>query len=272
MHMKKLTYFVPVDFTDSSYNALQYAIMLAKFSEGQVKLCHVNNLDDIPDSDNQVVVSSSLARLERTAKSKMKSLCELVALGGITVEEKIIFGNVRLELVKQINMAKPTVIVVGRNSDRKPGHRSIVNYLNRNVSYPVLVVPGSHSPRIPTRTLLASDMKSGKVEELAPFFNIIKKDSQEIAVLNINGNGASGESDANLWIEKLNAAYSIAAKILPQQHKEDGHSIADIIRSGQIDLLCTTNRSKGFFSRLFGTRETHPFADYADVPVLVLNA
>jgi nucleotide-binding universal stress UspA family protein len=269
--MKKLTYLVPVDFSDCSYNALQYAIMLARFSEGHVMLCHVIDLEEVPESENPVVVTWSLDRLNRKAKEKMKSLLEMAEMEGVKVEEDIVMGNVKVELLKKVDRINPHVIVIGRNTDQQPRRDSVVTWLTRNTRVPVLVVPGSHSPKLPDRAVLATDMKPDKVAEFAPFLNIVRKTAQHLAILSTSRDWSSDGPESQALIEKLNAEYGIEASLVPQPKNGGLNTVVDFVLSNNIDLLCTIKRNKSFLGRLFNRQEEEQFDYNIEVPVLVIN-
>ncbi len=266
--MKKLTYFVPVDFSDCSYNALQYAIMLARTSGGEVKLSHVIDLDELPESENPVVVNWNLDRLNRRAKGKMNSLREIVSMEGVTVEDDIQIGNVPQNLLKQIHKINPHIIVVGRNTESEPGRFSMVSYITRNTKIPVLVVPGSHNPTLPTRAVLATNKKPDRVAHYAPLLNLLKNTSQELAVMAVGGS-ASGEQSIKEWIADLNNEHGIKAQFIPRKNGSTT-SLTDFIRTNKVDLLCTI-REHGFFGRLFGRNEPGLIPQQVGVPVLMIN-
>jgi hypothetical protein len=269
--MKTITYFVPVDFSECSYNALQYAIILARFSEAKVKLWHVIDLGKVPESDNPVVVSFALSRLTKKAEEKMKSLTEMISMEGVSGEGEIAIGNVRLELMKQIDGAKPHVIVFGKNVDGQPDTDSMLSYITQKTKVPVLVVPRSHNPKIPSRIVLATDIKPSKVAEFEPFFNVIKKISQGVSILNVNGHVSTIGQDAQQWLEKLNSTYGINAHFLDYENYDTAHGVADFIRTNNVDLLCTVKRNYSLFDKLFKRKVSNQLAAQADVPVLLLN-
>jgi nucleotide-binding universal stress UspA family protein len=270
--MNTLTYFVPVDFSDCSYNALQYAILLARTSGGRVKLSHVIDLEDLPESENPVVVNWNLDRLNRKAKSKMNSLMEIVSMEGVAVEQDIIMGNVRHGLMKQIKQVNPHIIVVGKNTQQETGS-GIIRFLARNTKIPVLVVPGSHQPTIPTRAVLASDMKPDKLAHYEPFLNIVKNTSRELAILLVDRNSAVDQDIIKEWTDKLRSEYGISAQLIPTQKNGRAGLISDFIRSNKVDLLCMIRRSHGFFGGLFNRTKPGPIIPHqVEVPVLVINS
>ena len=268
--MKKLTYFVPVDFSECSYNALQYATMLARFAEGKVVLCHVINLEEITDSENPVVVSWGVDRLERKAKAKMKSLREIIALDDVPVEDIIVMGNPGLELMKQIEKSVPAVVVIGRNSEKKPGKHSMVTYITRRTNIPVLVVPGSHHPQVPNNALLATDAGPDKLYGYAQLYEILQKTSQQLSVVSIKNRLSPQDADTRQWIETLHKSYGITACILEDQ-QQNCRGVAQLIQANKVDLLCTVKKRNGLLGWIFGTGQKEVFAEDVPVPMLVLN-
>lgn len=264
--MKKPMYFVPVDFSECSYNALQYATMLARFAKGQVRLCHVISFDELPESDNPVSVSLALDRLEHRARQKMKSLKEIISMEGISAEDEIVIGNVRLELMKQIENLRPDVIVIGKQDDCS-SRADIVTYITRSTRIPVVVVPGSHNPRVPNRAVLATDMKAG-VAEFAPVFEILKNTSNQVSVLNLSGRQIMN-AQHNKWVEKINATYGMQISVL-NRGNSNGH-ISEFIRTNKVDLVCIVNRTRGILQRLLWKRNSGMLPDKIEVPVLVVN-
>lgn len=268
--METFTYFVPVDFSACSYNALHYATMLARCSPGSVKLFHVIDLEEIPDSENPVVISFAIDRLVKEAKKKMKSLREIISLEGIHVKEEIVMGNVEVQLLKEIAELKPDIVVMGKNKDKTFAH-GMVKKITRNTNVPVLVVPQSHIPKIPSRAVLASTMDAQSQIQLAPFFDIIKKISHQLSILNVRSNYFRNAKDALNWIENLNATYGVNATLLPEENNDNLKEIKDYLRSNKVDLLCTVSPSNSFFEKFFPRNISDELTDQSDVPVLVIR-
>jgi nucleotide-binding universal stress UspA family protein len=266
--MKKLTYFVPVDFTDCSFNALQYAIMLARFSEGKVRIGHVIDLDLVTESENPVVVTWSLENLNRKANEKMKSLREMISLEGVEVEHDIATGNVRNELMKLIDRLNPNVIIIGRDTYRPLRKDSLVSYFTRNTRIPVLIVPGTHNPTLPNRAVLATDMRPEKMTEFDAFFNLLKRTSQELAIVNISGKSSDNQVQSEMWVDKLKVVYGIDATLFTQKN---GNDVMDFIRANKVDLLCTIRRNKNILDHFFQRNTTHQLPALAEVPVLMIS-
>ncbi len=268
--MKTFTYFVPIDFSACSFNALHYATMLARCSNGEIVLSHIIDLDQLPESDNPVVVNFAIDRLIKNAKEKLSSLSEIIFLKGILVKQQVAIGNVQLQLINQISTLKPDVIVMGRDSSN-PNGQSLLKYVTKSTNLPVLVVPQSHNPKVPNRAVLASDLDPKKQEKLAPFFEIIKKVSHELSILNIKSGYFSNAQEALNWIQNLNKTYGVNAKLLTPENNEGIADLKNYVKINDVDLLCTVRYNKSIFDKLFRRRLANPFTSQLEVPVLVIK-
>lgn len=264
-----MIYFVPIDFTPASYNALQYAVLLAKESEGQVKLFHVVDLNELPESDNQVVVSLALDKLLKDAARKFKSLREFISLDAINVEEDILMGNVKYSMINRIEQISPDVIVVGKQSETKIKRGSVIHHIIKNTNKPVLVIPEKHNPKIPDRAAVTIDVNPEQLVKFKALLSIIKKISPEISIIKIHG--SKSYEDAQLLIEDLRANYDIHAQFLSGINKPESKDLEDLIKENKIDLLYNVKSKKGLMTRLFGSSQSTQQLS-SGVPYLLYNA
>ncbi|MBX2962665.1 MAG: universal stress protein [Cyclobacteriaceae bacterium] len=264
--MDRHTYFVPIDFSDYSYNALQYATMLASKTMSKVVLSHVIDSEEVPLSDNPAVVTWGLDKISRRVREKIESLREMISLTGISVQEEILVGQVENSLLKLIERIKPTVIVLGRSPQRQLQKSAIIASITRYAKVPVLVVPGSHHPRIPGRVALAADLKSFAFCDCESIIEILKNTSQELFVLNTR-DYQSGSSELE-WIGKFNAMYNMQAQVLPSA---DVEQVVDYINNNNIDLLCAVDRNYGLLENLLNPAQASKLASQVEVPVLLFK-
>jgi nucleotide-binding universal stress UspA family protein len=271
--MDSFTYLVPVDFSESSFNALHYTTMLAKNSGGRINICHVLDLEELPESDNPVVISFALDRLQRTAEKKMKSLREIIFMNGIVVKEEILTGNVRVELMKQIKSVKPGVMVLGRDTGKKLRTNGLLSFLVRKTDLPVLVIPKSHHPATGSRAVLTSEITPQNKIRVSALFEIIKKVTNELSVLNIRSNFFPNAHDALTYIQNLNT--NASRDIEPFANESNGglENILEFIRTNQIDMHCAVdlNAKNSLLGRLFADGVMNQLAAQEQIPVLVIK-
>jgi nucleotide-binding universal stress UspA family protein len=268
--MKPFTFFVPINFSACSFNALHYATMLARCSNGQIILSHVIDLDQLPESENAVVVNFAIDRLTKAAEEKLRSLREIIFLKGIAVTQQVLIGNIQNQLMNQVSELKPDVIVMGRDS-ASIDKQNLLKHVTKNTNVPVLVVPQSHNPKIPNRAVLASDLDPKKQTDLAPFFEIIKKVSHELSILNIKSNYFTNAQEALSWVHNLNATYGVNAKLLTPEHTDKITDLKNYMEQNDVGLFCTIRYNKSILDKIFGRRLPNQLTNQLDVPVLVMK-
>ena len=268
--MDTFTYFVPVDFTESCYNALQYTTTLARRSGGTVKLCHVIDLEEIPESDNPVIVSFAIDRLLQDARKKMKSLREIIFMEGVHVKEEIALGNLHMELMKQIEAVTPTVVVVGRDVTKEPTSQSLLTYLTRNTTSPVLVVPKTYNPKTPGRAILTLDLEPKKSGRFSSVLNLIKRVQNYFSVLEVKTLHFGNGKEALEWIELMRAKGKVDPSFLSSNNAKRINQLIDFIQDNKIDLFCIQG-SRNIFSKLFRQHLPKQLPSQVSGPVLVIT-
>jgi nucleotide-binding universal stress UspA family protein len=267
--MDTFTYFVPINFTDCCYNALQYTTNLARTSGGKVKLCHIVDLEEIPESDNPVVVSFAIDRLFEEARRKMRSLREIILLEGVRVEQEIALGDIQSELTKQIESMGPGVVVIGRDPGKPLTSDSLLTCLTRKVTSPVLVVPQSYNSRHASRAILTLDMNDKKNGRPSTFTDAVKKVLGYFSVLETKslhfGNGA----EALRWIDTVRSKGNFSPKFL-SGNNESIDQLIDFIRDNKIDLLCI-KENRSIFNKFFGESISKHLPRQVEAPVLVIT-
>jgi nucleotide-binding universal stress UspA family protein len=268
--METFTYFVPVDFTECCYNALQYTTTLARSSGGTVKLCHVVDLEEIPESDNPVIVSFALDRLLQEARKKMKSLREIIFMEGVHVKEEIVLGDLQTELMKQIDSANPGVIVIGRDSDRQVTSNSLLTYLTRNTHAPVLVVPHSNKSGRSNRAILTLAIDSKKSGKFSSWSSALRKLLSDFSVLEVRSLRFGNGKEALNWIEKMRSKGSVSPKFLSHDSDKAINQMIEFIRANKIDLFCI-QENRNIFSKLFGQNFSNHLPTSVEGPLLVIT-
>jgi hypothetical protein len=231
----------------------------------------VIDLEEIPDSENPVVISFAIDRLVKKAQEKMKSLREIISLEGINVKEEIVMGNIHVQLLKQIEELKPDIVVMGKNTDSPVGSHSMVKKITGSTNVPILIVPQSHVPKIPCRAVLAANMDSHVQDHLAPFFDILKKISHQLSILNVRSSYFKNANDALNWVKNLNTTYGIDATLLPEESNDSLKKIKDYISGNRVDLFCAVTQSNTFFEKIFARNISNELTDQVEVPVLVIR-
>jgi len=268
--METFTYFVPVDFTECCYDTLQYTASLARNSGGSVKLCHVVDLEEIPESDNPVVLMFAIDRHLQEVQKKMKSLREIILMEGISVEDEIVMGNIRLELIKQIESEKPSVIVIGKEPNTQLTSHSLLTYLTRNTTSPVLVVPQSYNSKLSSRAILTLDMDFTKAGRFSLLSEITERILNLFSVLEIRSLHFSNGKGAIDWINTMRSKGGVNPNVLADGNNDRINQLLDFIRDAKIDLVCIREKHS-IFNKLFNQNIGWHLPRQVERPVLVIT-
>ena len=267
--METFTYFVPVDFTECCYDTLQYTASLARNSGGRVKLCHVVDLEEIPESDNPVVVSFAIDRYLKEAQKKMKSLREIILMAGISVEDEIVMGNIEIQLIKQIECIRPSVIVVGKDSNKELTSHRLLTYLTRNTTFPVLVVPQSINSKTSSKAILTLDM-DGRKAGFSLFSELTKRILSFFSVLEIRSLRFSIGKEGIDWTNTMRSNGCVNPNLLADSNNDRVTQWLDFIRDNKIDLVCIREKHR-IFNKFFNHNITKHLPRQVESPLLVIT-
>ena len=131
-------FLVFINFSKTSYNALNYAISLVKATRGSIELQYIINPSEIKDSENNFVVVRSINELKQKAKIKLNSIVEMLELENIEVISSYSIGNLKSEFIRILADNNSKTVVIGK---KKSGVSSkVLNTLIHQFHGNVLIV------------------------------------------------------------------------------------------------------------------------------------
>lgn len=249
---------VPVNSSQSAFNALEYTLNLAKVLPTTIHLLYVANIDDLTESNNPVVVNRMLDRLYRKASNCVTSLKEMIEESGV----KVITAESRVGKAESIihNLSKtitPDMIVIGRGTFE----HHVVSQLITTSCCPVMCIPESITPHLPASIIL-SHQERIPLKSLDPFCTIIKRTSQNLTVLH-------PEKHKVKEVQNFFANVSESIEISCQPCEElDVVKYAD---AHEVDLVCVVHRSKTFLERIFKRDKNLSLVHELNIPVMVIG-
>jgi nucleotide-binding universal stress UspA family protein len=273
------TILVPVDFSETSDNALNYAIGLANYLSAKIILLHV---DSIPLVNNEFQDLSYVIN-----KSK---------------EENIAMLNAKAELIKKDNFLIGEVDYFAESGELKS---QISNYiLEKNIDFLVMGVSGHNT--VLGKVVLGSNAVSVSRESNIPVF-IVPKNCRFKKITNI---AYASEYDTRviehnglIQIKYINAIFGsllYVLHIIPNNHlineqesqidsfveqklDHTNHrtfiltdnsvstAILDFINAHNIDLVVLEQKEHSFLYKLFHTSATKELAFNSPVPILTIH-
>lgn len=268
--MESSNYFVPVDFSTSSFKAVQYAMMLAQLTGGHINLFHVFDPNEMPDSDNPVVVGRTFDKLTSHAEKKMESLREMIRSVGVSSSFDLSFGKLSFEFAKQCSRIKADYIVIGKEHMARTFSKNGIKLLK----LPTFVVPESTVINTPYNILLATDLKSIQAEGLSQFLTIANKTCEALKLLHISKKPVINGHEVNIRhkFDEIKKIIDVKTDFTCRQGEDVTTGILDYTKENSVDLLCTIKRKgNGLINKLFPKSISAEILAEADVPVLVFS-
>ena len=174
-----LSFLVPVDFTDRSYNALAYALQLAKMCNGSLELFPMAEDVPLPQSESPLTLRHALTAGESQMNRKIESLKEIIRDNGVEVSSsEIQYGAIASALADQLSITRSDVVVVGGGTTS-----GVFARVATEAKIALLVVPPTLQASVPHKVLLLRDESAVKEESLRPLFSIVHNGSRQLRVV-----------------------------------------------------------------------------------------
>ncbi|MBA3706529.1 MAG: universal stress protein [Bacteroidetes bacterium] len=273
--MKKIL--VPIDFSEISENALNYAAGLAKFVNGKLILLHIYHVR-VPASETPLLVLS-LDDLEKENMLLLKKLSEKINRQEAVETELIVRPGFVVEgIISIVSEKKIDLVVMGITGAGKPPGVLIGSNTTsfiKKATVPVLVIPKNVSFGRIRKIVFAYDYKKVvaptllvKLKEFAALFN------SEILVVDIVK--PAEVPDFNQAVAGMMLEHSLVdvRHTLYFPSDEDDNLVQQIdsfVESHDADLLVMLPDSHKSLRELFHRSNTKRMAFHTRVPLLTLH-
>lgn len=258
---------VPVDFSDTSLNALQYAIHLFGRSNTEITVLHTYDA-----SSGAFRMKSIDSILERDAQSEIASLLQKMTEKepGIVLKSKILKSDAVSAITSLGNSGVYDFIVMGTKGAsglKEVFIGSVAGGVIAKTKAPVLVVPGNFKYRPLQEIIFAiSGLPFSSSSVVEPLIKLASMQSSEVNILHISDDKKPDLEPVVNTIEDLNPSvtYAFGTGDINQR-------LNDYLQKHGAGLLCLVRGKKDFFSRIFGESVTLKQTFNSHVPLLILH-
>ncbi len=271
------TLLVPTDYSESSDNALAYAIGFARVIPSRIILLHVYQIP-VPVMDVDVAYSippgmaeHNQARLEEYAGNLSQGI-----LKGISFECITSPGYPADEIADLAKSRKIDFILMGVSSSGNIGHAlfgSLTTAVLDRVALPLIIVPEKAKFAVPERIAFACDyelkVSSKLLKELKILVRFFKA---RLFVINVESPGVEVST------KKAVNSYQVETGLEGTEHSlhylEDKNMIRSLIEfedSHNVDLLVMIPQRHIGFEKIFHSSKTHQMAFHTHIPILALH-
>lgn len=261
---------VPVDFSETSRNALNFAVDLFKSQPLKVTLLacyksfsgafHMKNMDRVLEEDVQAQMTSLVGRMEKEwpdvlfkpVVTRGDAVPVITSMGDSGNYDLIVMGTTGASGLKEVFLG------------------SVAGGVVSHTTGPVLVVPSDATLSDLSKIVLAVGNETVNAEVVTqPLKTIQEVGSCEIDIVHVDTQG----EDEDTMNEAL-AAYSELGNVIHLQIEEEtvNERLDEYIAEVNADILTLIRTNKGFMNRLFKGSVTMKQAFHSRIPLLVLHA
>ena len=261
---------VPIDFSDCSVKALEYAINLNKITKGKLQILHAVEVPILADDDSTTGVE---IRAD-VAKNMDKLKEQLPQLSDIDSEFELSFNHIGSSIYNLNKKAKIDLIVMGTKG--ATGAKEIFLGSNtyetiKEIKCPVLAIPENTGNFQLNSIAFASDYKRiDNYKDLDTLVKLAKLRNAEVHILHIGEN-------TNISRDELEVGRSQDQYFRDVKHSyhfisgsEVSTEINNYINSNSISVLALYARKHDLTDMLFHHSLTKEMTYHTQIPLLVL--
>lgn len=282
---------VPVDFSENSKNACEYALGLAEKLHAEVMLVHsyffpvINSIDYGEGLSYVVNINDTVTEISKKAKENLILLYDDLSnkieennFKNITLNFSLVNGNPANEIINLYHKYMPDLIIMGTrgNTVEKKEHFGSVSATTiRETKVPVLAIPEVSKYKGIGRIniLYATNFDESDYKALKKLMTLVYLFDVKINMVHI------GER-VDEKVEKIEGLKTVFNNLYPGYEFEchiieDGDVIkplGDFIADKSIDIIAMTTHKRNFITRLFYPSMTKKVLFQTDTPLLVFHA
>ncbi len=268
------TFLVPVDFSDTSVNAAEYAVELAKdIPDANIILYNVYNsisfaaLSDNEEGSRKMITDLELNDLRTGLLSKGNVEITFESEDGSFIEniQRYVLGNhVDMVVMGITGSSRIKQVFMGTNT---------LNVI-RHISTPVMIIPPDAKFLGLKKVLFTSDFKDvARTTPFATLKTILDTFKPKLEILNVDSEHYIELTDEFKLerdsMEQKLGAYDPEFSFLRAFDFLEG--INRFVEAKEIDAIITMPRKHSFLSQLFKTSHTKKLAYHSHVPIIAIH-
>ncbi len=270
----------PIDFSDASINALEFAVKIAEVHSSTVKLLHVLTEEEYA-GELKFKDSNAFENFEDKYEQKLKKITEEINKDQKTNYELSSYEIVNGDLVSRINefieKFKISMVAMGTSGvgdirEARVGSNTAKVIESTNV--PVLSVPKTASYSVISNIIYGSEFEEEDRSYLQPILNFATAFDSRIYVVHITSeNNAIDSTKYSEYIDDVRS-YFVYEKLSFEQFITDmdkAIALEHVLNEHNADLLILVHKSRNFPDSLFHKSLTKRMSYMTNFPLLVLR-
>lgn len=275
MAIKKIL--VPTDFSENAYNALTYAISIAKKEKAKIILLHVFSINYISSEVPIEYFAEELASTGNEAAKKLRGLCNEVEKDGKlkceTINRQGQVVDIILDTITKKNIDMTIMGTKGASGLKEILIGSNTAKIITKASCPVIAVPGKASFHGIKKIVYATDYHLSDIVNLKQLADMAKVFHAQLNIVHISNEHKSKEvKHMDKFLKKVRQKIhykNISHKLLKGLDVEK--KLQQYLKKESANLLATSTRYRGIIERLFGKSITKKIAYHTKVPLIAFH-
>lgn len=274
------TILVPVDFSETSDNALDYAVNLANYLSMDIALLHVNS---IPLYNNEYnVVSYSVNDGVETSLNLLKEKATQLKISNLLIGDVHCYaeiGELKTTITSYVTSKNIDLIVMGiTGHDTKLGQilfGSNAVSVSKESIVPVFIIPKNYHYKAIQNIGYASEYDSHMSDHtgLVQMKSISAMFNANLSVLHVIPDKHlinESESESDGYVEEKLESVNHKTYILTENKVST--ALLDFIKTHEIDVIVIEQKEHSFFHNLFYSSATKEVAFSSPIPLMTIKS
>lgn len=270
---------VPIDFSDNSIKALEYATALATYIKSDIKLLHVLNPITY-DSIIRGIVSEEIADKRTVASEELKRIIEDLRTinKDVNFNYEIVEGETVSEIINCSSENEANLIVMGTHGAgglKKLFFGSNTASVIEQSICPVIAIPEHYQFRVPKKIVFPTNYEASDLLIVQQLSKIAEKFKAEINVLHI----IDDEDNKNEKLEAIKqflltisekVSYSkISYKLFNSKDIQKG--IESVIEQEGADMIALSTHKRNFLKKIIDKSITKELSFHTKIPLIAFS-
>ncbi|MCX2740929.1 universal stress protein [Pontibacter anaerobius] len=264
------TLLVPVDFSESSFRALEYALDLASRSQVEIVVMHSAEKGAILPG----LGSGKVEEDKRTAQQKLDGILANINRSDVPVRYIVREGGAVGEIVKAVEEFGVTLVVMGTGGAKnftKKVFGTTTESVAKEGLCPVLAIPEGAAIRPIEHIVYAADFENGDQVTTMQLLNLKELLNATITFLHIKSESQPDYIDDEYIKDSLVKQFPEAElNFMEIANKDVAEGITKYVQANDTSLLAFTILNRMFWEKIFHSSVTSQLLKTLKIPMLAL--
>lgn len=284
---------VPVDFSEHSVNACNYALGIANTLKAEVRLLHVYYSPAI-DTANfgegynmNLNIEKYIRDIYKNASydmnklvSRLENIKKEKQYKHVNIDSRLVNGPPEAVIMDECKNYDPAMLIMGHKGKGESDNiilGSVASYVINKIERPVLAVPEEATFRgieSINNIAYATNFDNSDFKAISNLTNLIKPFNMHIHCVHVETENDDYWDEVKMkglknYFAELDTP-DVQCKMIKSNDLIDG--ITRFIDENDIHILSTTTRKRNFFTKLFNPSMTRELLQNVDIPLLIFHS